>query len=244
MARSVCVIDGCDLLVTGRGWCSKHYTRWARFGDPTHRVRGEARDGKRVCGGCDVDLPVEEFATYRYLCRPCGAAEAARRRKPWVSPTARAAQCVECGGDFQANAKKSKCCSPACAASRKRRLDRLAAATRDRSAANESTRRWYAQNKDRAFDAAAAYRARQLVATVETVSRRVVLDRDGWTCQLCQEAIDPAARAPHPMTASVDHIVPLARGGEHSYRNVQAAHLGCNTSKGARVVAGGVPNRG
>lgn len=34
---------------------------------------------------------------------------------------------------------------------------------------------------------------------------------------------------------SVDHIVPLARGGSHSADNVQSAHLLCNLRKGARV---------
>jgi 5-methylcytosine-specific restriction endonuclease McrA len=31
----------------------------------------------------------------------------------------------------------------------------------------------------------------------------------------------------------VDHKVPLARGGEHSYENVQPAHPFCNGSKGS-----------
>lgn len=30
----VCVIDGCDKPVDSRDWCSAHYTRWLRHGDP------------------------------------------------------------------------------------------------------------------------------------------------------------------------------------------------------------------
>jgi 5-methylcytosine-specific restriction endonuclease McrA len=33
----------------------------------------------------------------------------------------------------------------------------------------------------------------------------------------------------------LDHIVPLARGGEHSYANTQPAHPTCNRRKGAKV---------
>ena len=33
---------------------------------------------------------------------------------------------------------------------------------------------------------------------------------------------------------SIDHIVPLSWGGLHSWENVQLAHHGCNTTKGAR----------
>jgi 5-methylcytosine-specific restriction endonuclease McrA len=37
------------------------------------------------------------------------------------------------------------------------------------------------------------------------------------------------------MRFHVDHVVPLARGGEHSYANTQPACPPCNMSKGARV---------
>ena len=34
MANRTCSIDGCDGKVVGRGWCSKHWQRWRRLGDP------------------------------------------------------------------------------------------------------------------------------------------------------------------------------------------------------------------
>jgi hypothetical protein len=32
--RSICTIEGCGLVVAGRGYCTKHWTRWRRYGDP------------------------------------------------------------------------------------------------------------------------------------------------------------------------------------------------------------------
>lgn len=59
--------------------------------------------------------------------------------------------------------------------------------------------------------------------------------RDGWTCRLCGGPIDPEVAWPDPMSASVDHIVPLSAGGAHTMANVQSAHLGCNSRKRDRV---------
>lgn len=32
---------------------------------------------------------------------------------------------------------------------------------------------------------------------------------------------------------TIDHIIPLSKGGLHSWNNIQLAHLSCNSSKGA-----------
>jgi 5-methylcytosine-specific restriction endonuclease McrA len=71
--------------------------------------------------------------------------------------------------------------------------------------------------------------------TAEVFAPLDVHSRDEWTCQLCWQPIDPKVVWPDPMSASVDHIVPLSRGGQHSMINVQSAHLGCNSGKGDRL---------
>lgn len=63
-----------------------------------------------------------------------------------------------------------------------------------------------------------------------------VFASNGWVCALCKDAIDPELRHPHPQSASLDHIVPLAALGRHARDNVQAAHLLCNIRKGARIL--------
>lgn len=72
---------------------------------------------------------------------------------------------------------------------------------------------------------------------VEHVAPIAVYDRDGWTCKLCGDPLDPDAEVPEWYAPTVDHVVPLAHGGEHSMANVQAAHFICNSRKGDRVAA-------
>jgi 5-methylcytosine-specific restriction endonuclease McrA len=78
-------------------------------------------------------------------------------------------------------------------------------------------------------------RARLLGATVEAFDRLEVFDRDGWVCQICARPVDRSVQHPDPASVSLDHILPLSRGGEHSRVNCQTAHLICNLRKGARV---------
>ena len=64
-----------------------------------------------------------------------------------------------------------------------------------------------------------------------------IMDRDGWCCRLCGDPIDPSLKYPDRMAKSIDHIIPLSAGGHDAPYNVQAAHLGCNISKGAALPA-------
>ena len=68
-------------------------------------------------------------------------------------------------------------------------------------------------------------------AYVEDVWRSKVYERDGWKCQLCGKALKRDAVVPHPKAPTLDHIIPLSKGGTHEYANVQAAHFICNSIK-------------
>lgn len=57
---------------------------------------------------------------------------------------------------------------------------------------------------------------------------RRVFERDGWRCGLCGGHVEPE-------DASLDHVVPLSKGGEHSYANTQCTHWKCNNTKGAKI---------
>lgn len=62
-----------------------------------------------------------------------------------------------------------------------------------------------------------------------------VFERDGWTCGICLGPVDRELVWPDPMSKSLDHILPLSRGGSHTADNAQCAHLVCNVRKGDMV---------
>jgi len=78
-------------------------------------------------------------------------------------------------------------------------------------------------------------RARLRAAYIENVDPFDVFDRDGWRCHLCGVKTPKRLRGTYePNAPELDHIIPLAAGGEHSRRNTACACRKCNGAKGAR----------
>ncbi len=98
------------------------------------------------------------------------------------------------------------------------------------------------EGKQRSSRYVSARRARLLDAFVEDVDRETLWEEYNGHCAICGEFIDFELsvlwiRGESPRTTncpSSDHIVPLSKGGKHSYENVQLAHFGCNLRKHAK----------
>ncbi|RSX53014.1 HNH endonuclease signature motif containing protein [Bifidobacterium samirii] len=67
-------------------------------------------------------------------------------------------------------------------------------------------------------------------------------------CAICGQPVDKTLRTPHPLSAEVDEIVPVSRGGDPlDWRNVRLTHRRCNrlksdqTDEHARMLLAGRP---
>lgn len=74
-------------------------------------------------------------------------------------------------------------------------------------------------------------------ASSEAFSYRDVYERDEWTCGICAGPVDRSLEWPEPKSVSLDHVIPLSKGGAHAPANAQCAHLVCNVRKGALLPA-------
>ncbi len=80
-------------------------------------------------------------------------------------------------------------------------------------------------------------RARKKQVAYEPVDPLVVFTRDGWRCQLCGCATPQRLRGTYkPNAPELDHIVPLASKGSHTYANTQCACRKCNSEKGSKTL--------
>lgn len=72
-------------------------------------------------------------------------------------------------------------------------------------------------------------------STGRPVRRTEIAERDKWRCGICGGTVPQDAVWPDPLSASLDHVVPLTEpGATHDPANVRLAHLACNTARGNR----------
>ena len=56
-------------------------------------------------------------------------------------------------------------------------------------------------------------------------------------CALCGKPVDFNLKYPHPLSPTIDHIVPVAKGGHPSdINNLQLAHRCCNRAKSDKLM--------
>lgn len=115
-----------------------------------------------------------------------------------------------------------------------RNRERISAVSRKRNAATREqvaarNKAYYALHRERLIQRSSETTAarRKGMVIVERVSRANVLTAHSGLCGICHERVDPARW-------HLDHIVPISRGGVHSYANVQPTHPFCNLSKNNR----------
>lgn len=235
----MCSIEGCGRPVRQRGWCNRHYLRWQRHGDP---LAGRPPwdeftvPPEKACRNCGVVKPLEQFATRSSArdgksawCKECFQRQyrknvelRAEQRQAWT-----AANPEYFKNHYLAN--------------RERRIAQSTAYVREhREERRAYEAKYRADNRDRLNEISAAYQRRtghkysrarsaaKRTRVIDVVDRREVYRLGDGLCGICREPVEFE-------TFHVDHIIPLSRGGEHSYANTQPSHPVCNLRKGARI---------
>lgn len=171
---------------------------------------------KKACTGCGQVKPLEAY--YR---RPRGK-------------YGRASKCNACRAQYRAANREHTATQQAAYydATREKAAKRNARwrkANRERH--NQRVAAWCKANPEKGRNRNHCRRARILNAHVADVDILAVYERDKWRCGLCHKKVNRTLKWPDPMSASLDHVIPLSDGGTHEPANVQLAHLGCNAGK-------------
>jgi len=220
--------------------------------------QGSVRYSGLKCRGCGEDFVPKKTDRLKYCSRRCASsdqdrkAELARaRRERWVPILEARRALAEEVKALRAIARGMRASIKRCIVLSERRARAKQpcehcgtalggrAAKRGGGAARFCSPACY-RNSDARRDAKrvarVARKARMRCVQVEPVNPIKVFERDGWRCHLCGTMTIKARRGTyHPKAPELDHIVPLSKGGEHSYRNTACAHRACNNAKSDNV---------
>ena len=206
-----CSVPGCSRAIRSSRspHCEMHYYRLRRngvIGDP------DAKPTQNHCDYCGSATADKRFCD-----------SACRARFDRGNPLVR--ECVVCAATYDprsTHGRDRQVCGSACEAARSKGWGQAMYA---RYMATPHGREKVRSNEYRR-------KARKRAAFVDDVKWSEVMERGGWACHLCGGKIPKARKWPDPLFGTVDHVLPLAKGGEHSYANCKPAHLSCNCSKG------------
>jgi predicted nucleic acid-binding Zn ribbon protein len=206
--------------------------------------RRHIQQGDRTCQRCGIVLDRQ-----CPMCRPCVIAVLRERVKLRPAKPAKVHPvhpCVVCG---HATSHNHQTCSKACWSVRqsqlltgkKYRLARMKKECRICHRVITVSRRQSVecatcQRRKRKHLKSAYRRAKHFGVTRDrSISLAKVGTRDHWQCQLCGCRTLPKQRSTHDRYPNVDHIVPLSRGGTHTWDNVQLTCRLCNQRKAAEI---------
>ena len=197
----------------------------------------------KPCKKCGIQKALDLFSqdqrtrdSYRHTCMACEG----RNTPPGTK------NCPKCGRRKALNAfypsRKSRVgvyswCKP-CMDNRKnlyRAKNREQQRIRDRAYYQHHKNRlrakalaWQKTPKGRLYCAAnqmLRYARQRNAPLIEKIDRLAIYIRDNGRCHICHHKVSLK-------TFTLDHLVPLARGGEHTARNQAVAHRTCNTKRG------------
>lgn len=220
MTRQPCSIEDCGKPVVARGWCNSHYLRWRNNGDPLggnpsprSRRALDNEDGTRTCLDCSQAKLLSQFPRaanaakgYRSNCKPCHAA----RATAWYAENK----------DDHLPRQKARY-------------------YRDIEKIRERDRQRYERDKPKriALVTDAEHRRRALMRGVESdrgITVAALRKRHGDLCCYCMQTMSFArgdGQSYVPTKATIEHVIPLALLGPHTWDNVLLACWQCNIRK-------------
>ena len=191
------------------GWCNAHYVRWQRSGD------------------VQADVPLHSHRMRdredgTRMCRRCDA------WKP-LEDYAKNARCAS---------GRLGVCKPCQVEDHRKRYEGKEARL------IEIRKATYLNNKDKriAESVLSVHRRRALIAersVDEGITVAALRARDGDACCYCGVVMDFVAAqrgSISPLRASLEHVLPLSRGGDHSWANTALACHRCNMQKNNKTV--------
>ena len=146
--------------------------------------------------------------------------------------------CEICTKPFTASRSDSKCCSANCTkinkriSDRKLKRQRLLAGLCARHGTPGQCEICHARNFNKNNKRRGPQGER--APALSKADKRKLCEQQKWKCSLCGKKLNSKLRSTHNMGVTIDHVIPVSKGGTGDLANLNAAHRICNIKKGNR----------
>ena len=228
--KSTCAAPGCGATPSvykprfKQGYCNPHYLRLKSHGDPLAGNQSprflkalDHKDGTRTCSHCEESKPLLDYY------------------KDKLSTLGHKSYCKDC--------QKKKVTDNYWKDSEKKKTYQKTHRKLNLGDVREQDRARYEKDKDKRItlveNQAHIRRARRNQAPFEPGITRIALrKRDGDNCAYCGVTLNftrATGRKFSGNDATIEHRLPLSRGGKHLWNNVALACRDCNMSKNQKT---------
>jgi predicted nucleic acid-binding Zn ribbon protein len=216
MPDSTCRWTDCERKATTKGFCPRDYQRSKRLGnfeDPW-KTWAPVKVSYESCRWPECPLTLIKG---HGLCRIHyrRSVDVGTFQDPW-DLWVPGGHCVVCGTWSEGTIRNQRFCSMEC---------NLADWNRRNPGRKRVTDREHVRRR----------RARILATQTDRFTDKDVRMAHGDICYLCDEKINFRLRFPNPKSPSLDHVIPLSRGGTHTLDNAAMVHYVCNQKKGVKA---------
>ena len=199
-----------------------------------------------ICQGCGAEFTPRRTGgkPQRFCSKPCRLRWASDHR--WDNRQPKIAPCVVCGTPTRSHTGVALCDSDACRRDRAelRRLLSKNGYIGERIdyfgckecgalfVGKPRSNRLYCTREcaTRASKRVGKHRRRTAERVGDFITTYDLGVRDGWRCHICGKKITLRAGG-DAMSPSIDHLIPVAADGPHTWANVAIAHKGCNSKR-------------
>jgi 5-methylcytosine-specific restriction endonuclease McrA len=227
-------------------WCDKGYSvpqskqrksyYCSRVCLATYRTSRRADLPCETCGKVKSVMP-KEISTFRFCSKACKWEDMKRsmvgeNNPAWIDREHVA--CESCGKVYRSHgSRKNRFCNMRCFGKY------MSTANRGENnplwkggiSSLMSSHEWRKNNLAKRREVAAKRRARELgCQRVETIDRTLIIQRDQSACYICDKILTLEK-------ITIDHVVPIAKGGEASYSNLKVCCRSCNARKGNKLLS-------
>lgn len=134
--------------------------------------------------------------------------------------------CVVCGAKFRRPNPSTVTCGPECGTRR----------CHNTRSANADNKRFERTGRRDDSDLVHRREKAEWKRRGDNIDRIKLFERDGWRCYICGDQTPKELIGSHrPKAPEVDHIIPFAAGGQHTWVNTACACRFCNSKKKASL---------